>query len=1081
MRLFHTEKLEVFSLGDDAVPPYAILSHTWGAGEVSLQDMQGIGGKLRSAASRMGLMKKKPGLQKVIDAARLAAAAGYQWIWIDTCCIDKTSSAELSEAINSMYRWYEAARVCYVFLEDVVAGPDRKARPPSRGAWDTQEDVYAALGNSRWASRGWTLQELIAPRSVKFYSWDWTYMGSRSDQAFLLALRDVTGIEIGVLSGQVTAWEVSVANRMKWASSRQTTRPEDIAYCLMGMFGVNMPLLYGEGGVRAFIRLQEQILKATDDQSIFAWKLPRGEIDPGMHGLLASSPTYFSAIRSIYLMATGFQSASSVPWSMTNKGLQVQLYIRPEKLSVDDESYIAVLDCFQDRRAYETDTNASAEEYSPAIHLRRLWGDQYTRIQSHICESIGERDRYLGGRHESFFVKQNPMFSLPQVAVPEIWRRQEAFDSGHWHLQGVFPTEVWNQDAGTMKISLSRAHGIQGLFRFMRRQYLPLKDTAEEEEVLDVAIVLHRTARADLEAVCFPRPPEGSSVEQAYYKLNMKWRDSALEEQDRLFREYQGRIMVVTEMSKTVREGRGLYLLNLRERYELSGITGLRLYYEVDATPLDSQSLERAKTAIKTEMEADAQKTPVLKDMDGSELELDRKLPRVSMKHSDTAAVRDSLQQKVKDSLADIQNDNISKFIHLACEDDTPEPDAILEQLSLSDITEVALTFDGFYLIHIAVVLCSPLIVTKLLEKGADPLVETSTGLNALHLAAILGNADMVQPILHVAPPLDDRRDTFMEFLPLCVEALSRFRLCFASDQSAGDTALHLAAVHCSAAEFQAFIKEIFGAAGLQDQEVDLTQTAAAREIEYLVNLRNDAGETVLHKAASAGNISVVVQICEAVPETVRQFDFRNRSSLWHAANGGEGLALQAIQRAWTSGTLYTLDPLTKDDDGLDPLHVACWRGHAGCVRELAGQMRTWNLPVPRTPLHQLSPFHYAALRGHHECLEALADVLSNSQFRSVCNSRALYEPWGFETFTAIHLAAANGWLECVRVLAANGAVVLNTTACYYRLPPRQDRENGLEAQAEGGWIWGLALTPEEIAEKEGHSDIAAFFTTLSI
>lgn len=165
-----------------------------------------------------------------------------------------------------------------------------------------------------------------------------------------------TGIEAGVLLGQITVAEVSVTNRLKWAAKRRTTRPEDLAYCLMGLFEVNMPLLYGEGRVRAFIRLQEQILKITDDQSIFAWQLPAQGGDESMYGLLATSQSYFEDIPSIYLMPTGFQSTSSVPWSMTNKGLDVQLYIRPE-LDTIEEEYLAILNCFQDIGASDNNIN----------------------------------------------------------------------------------------------------------------------------------------------------------------------------------------------------------------------------------------------------------------------------------------------------------------------------------------------------------------------------------------------------------------------------------------------------------------------------------------------------------------------------------------------------------------------------------------------------------------------------------------------------------------------------------------------------------------------------------------------------
>lgn len=547
MRLLDTNKLEVVLVREDAIPPYAILSHTWGAKEVSLQDVNSFGAKIRHRNSQ--------GFKKIIGAAKLAASQGYRWIWIDTCCIDKTSSAELSEAINSMYRWYGNASVCYVYLEDF--SKDRPGKHPD--TW--------ALQNSHWTTRGWTLQELIAPKSVRFYTVDWEFLGEKQDPSVCGALMRATGIEVEVLFGQITVAEVSIANRMKWASKRLTTRPEDTAYCLMGLFGVNMPLLYGEGPVRAFIRLQEQILKTTDDQSIFAWQLHSQEGAESMHGLLATSPSYFKDIRNIYLMPTGFHSTSNFPWSMTSKGLNVQLYIKPEPDTAKAE-YLAILDCFQDLGESDKNTNKNFQVYSPAICLRRLWGDQYTRIRAHSCESVGARARH-GGQQETFFVKQNPDSTLPSVMIHSYQNLDRTMHS--WRLQEVFPGDMWDSETGLFRLSLYRAHEIQGMFRFRRHQ-----DTCQsvanfelDDQHLDVAVVLYRTARADLEAICFPRPLEGSTVEQAYYRLNRLWTEASGEMQDHMFEEYQKHIKTVPEMIVAVRAGRGLYRLNLRQRFGL--------------------------------------------------------------------------------------------------------------------------------------------------------------------------------------------------------------------------------------------------------------------------------------------------------------------------------------------------------------------------------------------------------------------------------------------------------------------------------------------------------------------------------
>lgn len=250
MRLVNTRSLQLEEFFfDSGRPAYAILSHTWEKEEVIFSDM-----------ADLDKARAKAGFAKLEGACSLAASQGYDYIWVDTCCIDKSSSAELSEAINSMYRWYQRSDVCYAYLCDVQT-PER-------------------LGESRWFTRGWTLQELIAPHRVMFYAADWTYIGEKRDPGLLASISEASLVDQVVLSGVLSPQhDVSVAKRMYWASKRRTTREEDEAYCLMGLFGVNMPLLYGEGA-NAFIRLQQEIAKITDDQSILAWycagKTPSG-------------------------------------------------------------------------------------------------------------------------------------------------------------------------------------------------------------------------------------------------------------------------------------------------------------------------------------------------------------------------------------------------------------------------------------------------------------------------------------------------------------------------------------------------------------------------------------------------------------------------------------------------------------------------------------------------------------------------------------------------------------------------------------------------------------------------------------
>ena len=230
MRLLNTYTLKLREFAAKKAPLYAILSHTWEEEEVTFQDIQ-----------HLPTARKRKGFDKVQKCCEQAIRDGFGWVWIDTCCIDKSSSTELSEAINSMFQWYKNSTVCYAYLTDV------KYQFP-----DIDEFEFK---NCRWFTRGWTLQELIAPLTIEFYASDWSEIGTKLTLEDWIASR--TGIPPHILLSDSPS-SCTVAQRMSWASDRVTTRVEDMAYCLLGIFNVNIPLLYGEGD-RAFIRLQEEI------------------------------------------------------------------------------------------------------------------------------------------------------------------------------------------------------------------------------------------------------------------------------------------------------------------------------------------------------------------------------------------------------------------------------------------------------------------------------------------------------------------------------------------------------------------------------------------------------------------------------------------------------------------------------------------------------------------------------------------------------------------------------------------------------------------------------------------------------
>ena len=205
-----------------------------------------------------GTGETKTGYRKIRFCGKQAANDGLQFFWADTCCIDKSSSAELSEAINSMFRWYHNVTKCYVFLSDV------SVRCAARSDLATQETSEPAFQQSRWFTRGWTLQELLAPTSVDFFSAEGERLGAKD--SFVQEIHNITGISIQALQGHPLT-NFSVDERMSWAEKRETKREEDAVYSLLGIFDIYMPLIYGEGRKRALRRLQKEIREYLQHES----------------------------------------------------------------------------------------------------------------------------------------------------------------------------------------------------------------------------------------------------------------------------------------------------------------------------------------------------------------------------------------------------------------------------------------------------------------------------------------------------------------------------------------------------------------------------------------------------------------------------------------------------------------------------------------------------------------------------------------------------------------------------------------------------------------------------------------------
>ncbi|KAM0482197.1 hypothetical protein ACHAP7_004425 [Fusarium lateritium] len=320
------------------IPHYAILSHTWdGNQEVIFQECN-----LESS-------KSKTGYEKIRKTCELALIDGIDYVWVDTCCIDKSSSADLTEAINSMFLWYQKASVCYVYLVDKFEG--------------------SPLGDCRWFTRGWTLQELIAPRVMTFFNYKWDCIGSKN--SLMGQLTTITPIDPEILCHDAPVSSACIAKRLSWAAGRSITRMEDIAYCLLGICNVHIPMLYGEGK-NAFRRLQEEIIRTTYDLSILAWTPPvtSDNSEKEYCGFLAKSVNHFASCSEMYSVTDSLLREGDI--SVSNKGLRLRTPVNVRDYEHQGYRYVLGLDCM----------SSGADGDFLSIPMRKVGPNTFIRARS---------------------------------------------------------------------------------------------------------------------------------------------------------------------------------------------------------------------------------------------------------------------------------------------------------------------------------------------------------------------------------------------------------------------------------------------------------------------------------------------------------------------------------------------------------------------------------------------------------------------------------------------------------------------------------------------------------------------------
>lgn len=425
MRLLNARTLQFQELNDPRkIPKYAILSHTWTDNEVIYSDL----------ISSHQLACQRPEFAKVNFTAQQAIDDGLDYIWVDTCNIDKSSSAELSETINSMYMLYKKAEVCYAYLADVL-------EPPPAGWTDNgqnDDDWTTTFSSARWFARGWTLQELIAPRNTVFYTSDWRIIGTKRELCQTIARN--TGIPSIILLG-VDFGQTLVAERMSWAAKRTTTRVEDQAYCLLGLFDINMPLLYGEGE-RAFFRLQQEIIKKTNDRSIFLWTATV-KSHTSFRNLFARSPAEFASFNDYNLPATYGR------FEVTQSGLEIRFPLIEVPGSKTHESFGVVV---------------NAGEGFHCVRLQKVGDDEYARMDADEIFRIINPDY-------NPFASKNPPPPSQWITVPNTFDRFSylccmEYRLGGFHVEyfpielriyGVNPSNTWDESTKTLELDCSKS------------------------------------------------------------------------------------------------------------------------------------------------------------------------------------------------------------------------------------------------------------------------------------------------------------------------------------------------------------------------------------------------------------------------------------------------------------------------------------------------------------------------------------------------------------------------------------------------------------------------------------------------
>ncbi|KAL5089141.1 hypothetical protein Trisim1_005994 [Trichoderma cf. simile WF8] len=1003
IRLINIETLKLETFSGKNIPKYAILSHTWGPDteELTFDDLQkgitdkpGIGSiKLKGCCDQV----------KKDNAKEEKEETQTKYVWIDTCCIDKSSSSELQEAINAMFDWYADASVCYAYLWDVPEDD----KPPS--------DRESKFFTSRWFTRGWTLQELLAPKEVRFYNKEWKPIGDKI--TLNRTIEDITGISWLVLKGIDKIQNASVAQRMSWAARRETTRPEDLAYCLLGIFDIHMPMLYPEGGKDAFFRLQDLIMRKTGDDSILAWDHNETSNSQDLTidaEIFAVSPAYFAKCGNIVarkperifseINVLGGRLGINMPYHITESCELFGLLNCGPKSTKEGVQCVGI-------PLVKASSGAPNEFIRPKERSLRL-------LPAPAPDSSTEWIRIKKDGQKDVTTEQ------------QCWLYDDAsFTKIHLELIEVQPSSWWDKKKGMISPMDSDAAAINRILmrcRYSKKEspdflfILELNQPGSNAKHLFHTAICHRDASLlELAEHFRPELPNISGyASNGIFNLHI-----TLDSEDGGDRmsltpgEAPDSHDTINASSETEKLAAVSQFTKLLKSRKMEQAKEERLRMDTEARARRLQFVKDQRQAVDDEIKKlEARRAMLIEE----EQDKTREMHDLVEDQTQARQRRDNLFEELEVAHQRLRSVQPIEYSEVDLDDfDVDENDSDAQRKD-NDV--------GRMLFREAIK-NGDIEVMKILAGSADEDAVSSYGWLVLISAAIRGDANTVGRLLatnKVDPDSKDKRagrtalswateNGHTEVVQLLLDTN---KVNVNSVNSDGSTPLHYASLR----QHEDIVKVLLDTRGidvnLQDvygysplhlsarRGYEAIAQLFLRRFEVDVNLRDGYKSTPLHYAASAGYEAIVQLLLERHDVDINAKDDHKNTPLHLAAiEGHEAVAHLLLQRAET-------DVNPRNDDGNTALHIAVLKGYEVITRLILGDI---DVDVNKKNSEGRTPLHSATRQDQPSIVKLLIDANPldlNCQDRGAC--------------TPLHYASAGGFAEAVQLLLNTNRVDVN-------------------------------------------------------